>query len=77
MKDILVNIILGVDEMNKHQAYEAMKKGNIISHNLFSSNEFLYMQLGKMYSEEGYRFEKGWDMRTEDYWQNGWYVIAR
>lgn len=60
--------------LTKQQAHEAMENGNKVSHNYFASDEYLHIVDGKMYAEDGCRFERGWDMRTEDYWQSGWRI---
>ena len=62
------------EDLTKQQAYEAMEAGKKITHSLFGAEEFLYMTDGNMYEEAGYRFEAGWEMRTEDYWLTGWRV---
>jgi hypothetical protein len=45
------------------------------SHDFFSDDEYLYITNGEMYSEEGYRFEEGWEMRKGGYWEEGWHIF--
>jgi|GEM_PF-2661448 len=62
------------NNLTKQQAYEAMENGNKVAHEYFGINEYICIRNGKMYAEDGYRFEKGWDMRIEDYWKTGWNI---
>lgn len=61
--------------MNRNQALAAMKEGKRVSHRWFSNDEYLYMENSKMFSEEGYRFEEGWEMRKGDSWEEDWDVV--
>lgn len=58
--------------MKKVQAFNQMIKGNKIRHEYFGSSEYLYMEYGIIYSEEGYIFEKEWDKKDGPEWEEGW-----
>lgn len=61
--------------MTKEQAHDAMLNGHKITHRYFGDDEHLYIdEHGRMYAEDGCRFEQGWAMRTEDYWKDGWSI---
>jgi hypothetical protein len=63
--------------MTKDEAYQAMLDGKTVSHRYFGDDEFIFINDdGMMITEEGYRFEEGWKIRTGDIWQNGWSIKA-
>ena len=50
--------------MTIQEAYKSMEQGNKVSHCYFDKEEYIYInKRGEMYSEEGYRFEDGWEDR--------------
>lgn len=62
--------------MTKPKAIVAMKSGQKVTHEYFSSNEFLYMEYGIIRTEEGYSFDEAWDERTGPEWQRGWRIYG-
>lgn len=61
--------------MNKSEAYQAMEKGNKITHRFFIDNEYLHMVKGIARSEEGYNFEEWWEDEVE--WKQDGYSIKK
>ena len=59
--------------MTKDEAIQAMKKGFKVTHQYFSSDEFIYMENGRIHDENGYDLDdEFWQWRQEDYWLTGW-----
>ena len=60
--------------MNKQEAIEAMKKGFKVTHDYFSSDEFITMIGDKIVTEEGYSFNatEFWKYRTHESFNTGW-----
>lgn len=53
--------------MNIIEAYQEMFKGNKITHEYFSDDEFLYIDNKNIIRDEkGYNFEDGWESRLND-----------
>jgi hypothetical protein len=61
--------------LNRDEALKSMQEGYKVTHEYFSDDEYLYITDEKMYSEEGYRFEEGWEMRKGGYWEEGWRIF--
>lgn len=62
----------------KDQAYKLMQNGHKVTHRYFGSDEYIYIdEQNRMYAEDGCRFERGWEMRTEDFWKDGWAVYKK
>jgi len=61
--------------MTKQEAYKAMEDGHKVTHEWFSFDEYVYIKDDKMYTEDGYRFEDGWEDRKTDDWQTGWRIF--
>jgi hypothetical protein len=61
--------------LTKQQAYEEMLNGNKVSHKYFDDSEYIHIVSGKMLTEDGCRFEQGWEDRKEDYWLSGWRIF--
>lgn len=58
--------------MSYEEALDAMRQGNKVSHQYFTSNEHFEMVRGRVVCEDGYSMA-GW-YKGED-WQNiGWYI---
>lgn len=65
--------------MNKDEAREALNKGKIIRHDLFTSNEHI-----KLYENGWYQYEDGhivkasefWEIRQNVKWEFGWLVVS-
>lgn len=61
-------------DITKAEAYELMLKGHKIRHRYYEPHEYLYMQHGMIYTEEGYPMGGGegnfW--RVIQKWEQGW-----
>lgn len=66
--------------MNRKEAFLAMMDGKKITHESFTSEEFLEFspEAGTIVCEQGYNFDKGWEDRqgVKDYcnWEEGWHI---
>lgn len=68
--------------LSKQEAYQEMIKGNKITHWLFSSDEYLYIDNdGIMRDECGYDWTDArpcclnpWEERTGGNWESGWTI---
>ena len=60
--------------MNKAQAITEMEKGNKITHEGFTDDEWMVIEGGQMVLEDGVKcsHEEFWKWRTEDYWNKGY-----
>lgn len=60
--------------MSKDEAIKEMQKGNKITHEHFSSNEWMTMKDGKILLEDGVRCDpyEFWRWRTFPSWDNGY-----
>ncbi len=48
--------------MKKSEALEAMREGNKVTREHFSSDEYVYInEYGKIMSEDGFQFREWWD----------------
>lgn len=62
--------------MTKDEAIIAMKSGQKVTHEYFSSNEYLYIEYDIIRTEEGYDFDHEWDRRKGPEWQRGWRIYG-
>ena len=62
--------------MTMQEAYKSMEQGNKVFHYYFDKEEYIYMnERGEMYSEDGYRFEDGWQDRSFlKTYESGWSI---
>lgn len=60
--------------MTRREAIQAMKKGFKVTHDYFSSNEYITMIDDKIVTEEGYKFNttEFWSYRTDEHWDTDW-----
>lgn len=66
--------------MTKKEAMQALVRGDKVSHDYFSDNEFVFMdENGKIKDEGGYIHDKFWFLRQNDSWATGWklYTIKK
>ena len=71
--------------MNKIEAIEAMKQGHKVTHEWFSSDEYIYMIDGEIYDESNYKMScigannqiiTFWTDRTDSSWiEGGWEIF--
>ena len=62
--------------MNKQEAILAMLDGNRVTHQTFTSDEYIYMKDGKIYDEEDFLLYQFWELRTDDCWDNYWSIFG-
>lgn len=61
--------------MTKQEAHDAMKNGSLVTHELFSKGEFIYINhTGMMSTDDGYYFGDEFKKRTDKQWQTGWSI---
>jgi hypothetical protein len=62
--------------MNKEQAIEAMQEGKKVTHEYFTSNEFMTMKGNKIVFEDGYAVRplEFWSTRTAKNWDDGYSI---
>jgi len=60
--------------LTRKKAYQEMEKGNKITHWLFSSDEYLWMDgSDNIRDEKGYYWkQENWDERNGGNWNDGW-----
>lgn len=57
------------------EAETALQNGNVITHQHFSDDEYLYQDGWKIRSEEGYNFNNWWDdVTTTPQYSTGWSI---
>ncbi|HEY5562732.1 MAG TPA: hypothetical protein VIK72_13430 [Clostridiaceae bacterium] len=61
--------------MNKIEAHTAMALGSKVTHRFFSYDEYIHIIDGKMFTEDGYRFEDAFDERDTIEWTDGWIIF--
>jgi hypothetical protein len=64
--------------MTKNEAIEAMREGKKVTHRYFTDGEYLYMENGMLFSEEGYhhRWFDFWNERKEHVWDIDWEILG-
>lgn len=66
-------LVVENNSMTKSEAFQAMKEGQKITHIHFGEEEYLYIdEKGRMFSEDGYRFEQGWKDKSGEIWEKNW-----
>ena len=60
--------------MTKREAIEAMLNGSKVTHQLFIPEEFIYMESGKVFDEDGYEHKDFWWERYQEYWNDNWSI---
>lgn len=64
--------------MNKDEAFLSMEQGNRITHTYFDDKEYIFIdEKGRMYAEDGCRFEEGFKIRNTEGWQEGWSIYRK
>lgn len=64
--------------MNKKEAWKLLESGEKITHNFFLDNEYLYMEEGKVYTEDGYKVtQEFWALRQDPAWETGWHIYLK
>lgn len=63
--------------MSKEDAIKALRKGLKIKHHYFYDKEYIYMENGKIVTEEGYKCDwlDFWVYRNSKGWRTGWSII--
>lgn len=62
-------------EMTKHEALEAMRSGEKVTHNLFTSDEWATMKGGVITTEDGVIHPNFWAYKTKPCWETGWSIF--
>jgi hypothetical protein len=64
-------------EYTKEEALELMEKGIKITHESFTSDEWMTIEKGKILLEDGVRCSRQefWHWRREKYWNTGYYIF--
>lgn len=61
--------------MTQKEAIHLARLGNIITHSLFSDNEFIYSEKGQLFTEDGYKIRREfWEIRAHEIWNDGWKI---
>ena len=63
--------------LNKKQALELMNKGYKVTHVYFEEESYLHIVNGEMLSEDGYKYQKEFDGKSELNWTDGWYLYKK
>lgn len=58
--------------MNRSEAFVAMHEGHKVTHQDFTSREYLHIVNGKVHTEDGYDFED--KFFETDFFQDGWNI---
>lgn len=60
--------------MNRQEAFQMMVEGCKVKHQYFTSDEYLHMVDGQVYTEDGYYFEDRF--YAEDFFEDGWSLVT-
>ena len=61
--------------MSKEQMLEAMRNGKKVTHDYFTSDEYIYLKDGKIVSEDGVTHDFFWLDRKGSNWETGWRIF--
>ena len=61
--------------LTKEEALQKMIEGNKVRHRYFSEDEYIHIVDSKMLTEDGCRFEDGFEDRNTAEWLTGWCTV--
>jgi hypothetical protein len=64
--------------MTKEEAIHCLEIGRKVTHDWFVADEYLYMEDGIIYTEDGYPVTpEWWKLRSNSSWETGWKLYLR